>query len=104
MYTHHPRARERKTFRNALASHPTFSSPREYEQKKNREHLKTYRLLYVILAVMFNDLILRLSKNEGLRSALSREKRTLFTEKAALKKTKNSLSLFFAPFPNAPPN
>jgi hypothetical protein len=53
---------------------------------------------------MFNDLILRLSKNEGLRSALSREKRILFTEKAALKKTKNSLSLFFAPFPNAPPN
>lgn len=44
---------------------------------------------------MFNDLILRLSKNEGLRSALSREKRTLFTEKAALKKNKKfSLSVF----------
>jgi hypothetical protein len=69
--------------------------------KKKPSASKTYRLLYVILAVMFN-LILRLEMNEGLLLRF-REERTLFSAKSTAEftqKKKKKFSLFFAPFPN----
>ena len=74
-------------------------------KKKRREHLKPYRLLYVILAVMCNALILRVFRRMRvfLLCAFERQKNALVSaeKSSSKKKTKNFSLLFFPPFPNA---
>ena len=70
------------------------------KKKNRREHLKPYRLLYVILAVMCNALILRVFRRVRvfLLCAFERQKNALSKKSSSKKKTKNFSLSFFPPF------
>ena len=100
IHTSPSRARTKNVPKRArVLSNVILSSRIMRAKKKRREHLKPYRLLYVILAVMCNALILRVFRRMRvfLLCAFERQKNALVSaEKAAQKKNKKFLSFVFS--------